>query len=441
MTSIRSELAKLNITDVDCISYSERLYQSLSQNAKKQPQIGELIAHRVFLELNLVKSESKPIDKRTFADLDFDISIKVLGEQVANLLVKAVWNNARPKPQVDPTPTVILGDQFAHGKYAELYEVKQIGEFLPGKNVPLAGKTIKSGVDSAGDLSSELRFRKGMHHLDTLTLKQKLKILPLPIEGKLTDGTEVMVEPRYQCDLKKYLENDLTLEQRIDLITQLLEQAYIYFGTANAVVTDLKLENVLVDTTSTPPALYLADLDNCHFDRSTLPKKGTSLMVNFTQSYILYDDAVDLQKGYLTDEAAFQAAVKQHASRAIGLMACEILLGCPSNLAFDTFGYSEETLTTYITENSPFSSLLDDHGALAKIIANLLIAESSIEEAWREWKKNIDPLQELITQPPFKKLRPPNSNYLLRMAKIIFAIYVRCMAAIRWAVSCFKRNE
>lgn len=327
--------------------------------------------------VGLVQSQCHLLAQKILLEKKDNTETKV--QTVSNVL-KRIAEEVSTKP--------INADKIGSGLSGVVYRVNSVGgEAL--SNIAL--KVSLDDPDAVKDTLSEIACLKRIHASPKLTEEEKLKIVPEPVQVTYKGKVGYLTTLYQGGDLKKYMiDNPLTLTQKREFAKQLIEQMAI-LSKAGLVYTDIKLENVLVDTSTKPPTLRLTDFGNCFF--ADTPEEFSG---HYIFSSILQVDHKELLKPHIfskTKEEKVEALTKAantHMARGLSLLLIkffseeEFTYVDPHSLDPTAInGCSEGDLLRFVQDHT-LAELTNEDNNLRTVIFTMMMGSLSPQDALKQ---------------------------------------------------------
>ncbi len=259
------------------------------------------------------------------------------------------------------------------GSYGKVYHVTKIALDNIEHQTDLILKTPGDDSDSIPEMRSEIDFIHELHQ--RLSDEERAKFFPNVHEVTYKGQIGYLAE-RFDDNLENYLDSDPSLEEKIEIANQLIEQLAI-LSKYNGIYTDIKLKNVLIKK-SKPIKVVLADFGNCHF----VEKRDKISPYGFTYTYRCREDHLfsDWKK---SDDKTLKEYADQHEARTLGLLLSALFGG-------DDYPdiYYQSELPEYFN-SCPLGKLKEKNPNLYDTIKRLLGIDSAQFKPLEAWEWNL----------------------------------------------------
>lgn len=403
------------------VQEGESLFAQLSEQEKNNPHIYSIILQGIKLLSDLgtkniadtkfkagfsqIKSMSEEDLKK--AESHQLVAKKILGPprlpphlQKIHEASNLSWNEIE-KTYSSQTAVVKKATEIGHGGYGTVMKVDK----LANNEIPKSEVAIKiaprKNIESVESIRKEMAFLNALHESDRLTPEEKAALLPKPV--KVTYEQGFVFKTTYDGYMTKFFNgsdlfsqvNKLNMQQKIDVATQLIYQLSL-ISKAKGCHVDLKLENILVDLSTNPVTVKIADFGSCFFTDKVEKNTFISATPSYTMAgdYRLLSHYSELASKNPNDAAIqkeLASAANQHMSRTMGFALMVLFKGTmPPFTAKKTF-YSIETID-YVNKEEPLLSLSQVNKNLASVVIAMLRPGGNPiapQEAWEQWHSSL----------------------------------------------------
>lgn len=380
----------------------ESIYVQLSEEEKHNPYVYSIILQGIKLLTDLgTKNIEDTKFKEGFSHIKLILAPHLPPHlpphlQKVHEASNQAWEEIE-KTYSSKTVVVTKAREIEHGAYGTVLRVVE----LANKVIPKSDVAIKvvprKNLIAMESIKKEIAFLNAAHESDKLTPEEKAILFPKPV--KVAFETGLFFKTAHEGYMTKFFNggslmdqvHKLNMKQKIDIATQLIYQLAL-ISKIQGCHPDLKLENFLVDLSTDPVTVKIADFGSCFFTdkpekQDIIPATRGYTMMGDHRLLTYYSDLAAAQPNDPKMKEELTAAANQLMPRMMGFALMILFSGkSPAFCAKNNF-YTTETIS-YLKEAAPLQSLEQVNANLAAVVVGLLKPGSKPlhpQEAWKQW--------------------------------------------------------
>lgn len=392
----------------------EGLYAKLSKEEKNNPHVYCVIVQGIKLLTDLgthniedTKFKEGFSQIRLMSEEDLKktethqlVAKKILEPQLPPLLQKVHETSNRSWDEIEKTyssKTVVVtkAHEIGHGAFATVMKVDD----LANEVIPQSGVAIKiaprKDISAMESIKKEIAFLNAMHASDKLSGEEKAALFPKPV--KVTYEKGLIFKTPHDGYMTKFFNGSslmeqlpkLSMQQKIDIATQLIYQLAL-ISKVQGCHPDLKLENFLVDSSTDPVTVKIADYGSCFFTdkpENVIPVTSGYTMMGDYNRLTRYSNLAASKPDDPKLKEELAAAANQIMSRTMGFALMILFSGKVPPFCENNNFYTSEA-RSYIDDEAPLQSLEGVNKNLASIVLGLLMPGAKPldpQDAWKQW--------------------------------------------------------